>query len=99
VRARDAQVRMLEIESHDQEFDVQDFLTWVAKLDDDPNDVREVITDEVRRTVEVVKTRYTPFRGNPMAMMAVAFMQGATFAAAALGRETWEEEHRDGATV
>lgn len=102
MNARQAQVRMVALEHHDQDWNVEQYLRWLADLEDaDAEDVGRVVDEEVDRVFGLIEQHYghvIASRGNVLVIGArtpldsrvvatVAFQQGMTFAAAALGRE------------
>lgn len=104
VNAREAQDRMARLETHGQDWNVEEFLTWLARLEDDPNDVGPVIREEADKAINLVLAHYQGGRRGAQVIVAggkvvdtfmvaaVAFQQGMTFAAAALGRPAFDEE-------
>jgi hypothetical protein len=98
--AREAQARMAALENHDQPWSVEEYLRWVAGLDDaDPDDVGNTVREEVRRAIDLAEGHYQRVTNTvailrPDLLATVAFQQGMTFAAAALGRQPHEEETR-----
>lgn len=89
MNARQAQLRMVAIELHDQQWNGIEFVTWLLSLD---GDVESVLDEEARRAFILAENHYQRVSRrvavlNPEMISQVAFVQGATFAAAALGRE------------
>lgn len=89
MNARQAQLRMVAIELHDQQWNGIEFVTWLLSLD---GDVESVLDEEARRAFILAENHYQRVSRrvavlNPQMISQVAFIQGATFAAAALGRE------------
>jgi len=93
MRARQAQLAMYKIELHDQEFTVEEFLQWLLGLDDeDPITIEKVLIEEMRRALSLIGTHYGQYvELTPHTLVAIGFQQGATFAAAALGREPYPD--------
>jgi hypothetical protein len=92
MNARQAQLRMLQIELHEQDFNGEQFLTWLLDFPDDPEDVGRVASEEAKRALSLAEGHYQQVTRTvailrPDLIATVAFIQGATFAAAALGRE------------
>lgn len=93
MRAQDAATRMVLLENHGQEFSVEQFIQWLLSLDDDdPDQVGRVVLHETRRARALAVGHYQKV-GDRVAVgsvdtdVVIAFMQGAAFAAAALGRK------------
>ena len=93
MNARQAQVRMYAVEQHDQEFTVEEFIHWLLKLDDTAaEDIEPVLREELIRARNLAVEHYGQFaKVSADLMLGIGFQQGATFAAAALGRETHAE--------
>jgi hypothetical protein len=81
-----AATSMYDFENHGQEWDVEQFVTWLLGLDGDVAGALEV---ECQRALLLADGHYARVGRalvmNPVGIAAVAFVQGATFAAAALG--------------
>jgi hypothetical protein len=79
---------MADLEHHGQDWNGLEFLTWLLGLE---GDVESAVGTECRRAVLLADGHYTRVSRvlvmNPEMIAAVAFVQGATFAAAALGVE------------
>jgi hypothetical protein len=97
MNARQAQLRMVQIELHEQDWSGEQFLAWLLGLDD-PDEVGRVVDEEVRRSLTLTDEHYAQFLSdrvavlNPRVPASVGFIQGATFAAAALGREPFSSQ-------
>lgn len=94
MRADEARLRMPHLEHHpEREYTMADFLAWLLSLDDeDIDDVSAAMLTEVHRARLLATRHYHRFAsrvyvGDVTIDCAVAFMQGACFAAAALGVE------------
>lgn len=88
---RYAQIRMLAIEQHEQDWNGEQFLAWLLGFDD-PEETGRVANEEARRALGLAEGHYQQVTRTvailrPDLIATVAFVQGATFAAAALGRE------------
>lgn len=100
MKAREAQVRMVGLEDHGQDWNVEEFMRWIVGLDDvDADDVGRVVQEEVRRAVGLAEGYYQQITKrvavlHPQMLAAIAFQQGMTFAAAALGREPFKREEQ-----
>jgi hypothetical protein len=83
--------RMLEIEQHDQDWSGVEFLAWL--VDQLPSEAFErLIERESQRAVLLAEGHYQRVTQrvavlNPQMIAQIGFIQGATFAAAALGKE------------
>lgn len=93
---RRAQLAMLAIEMHDQQWSGEEFVAWLLGFDD-PDEVGRVLTEEARRAFILAESHYQRVTRrvavlNPEMIAQVAFIQGATFAAAALGRRPYPAE-------
>jgi hypothetical protein len=91
---RQAQLRMMAIEMHEQEWSGEQFLAWLLSFDDDEQ-TGVVIAEEARRAFILAENHYQRVTKqvavlNPQMIATIGFIQGATFAAAALGREPFE---------
>jgi hypothetical protein len=89
--ARQAQLRMVAIEMHEQDWSSEQFLAWLLDLGDHEQ-TGVVIAEEARRAFILAGNHYqrvtkTVAVLNPQMIATIGFIQGATFAAAALGRE------------
>lgn len=88
-----AQARMRELEEHGQEWTGEDFMAWLLGFDDKET-TGAVLIEESERAFELADEHYSRLvvgrRGlivmQPKMMVQVGFVQGATFACAALGR-------------
>lgn len=85
----DAQRAMHAIEQHDQPWSGEQFLAWLLGFEADA--ASPVLVDESRRAAQLAEGHYQRVTGrvavlNPTMIAQVGFIQGATFAAAALGR-------------
>lgn len=89
MRASEAQTQMKQLEQQGREFTVEEFLTWLLDLSDDCDYVGLVAQEESERAMKLAKNTYGPLtrQADEEVVAGVAFLQGATFAAAALGRE------------
>lgn len=92
MNTRDAQTRMHEVEQHGHDFNVEQYVQWLLGLADDPDDVGVVVNEEAERAIELAGGYYERVTQrvallHPQMLAVVAFIQGATFAAAALGHE------------
>jgi hypothetical protein len=88
---RQAQVRMIRIEDHGQDWNGEEFLAWLLGFAD-PEETGRVVTEESRRAFALAEDHYQRVSRrvavlNPSMIAQIGFIQGATFAAAALGRE------------
>jgi len=107
MNARQAQVQMVALELHDQDWNVEEYLRWLAQLDDeDADDVGRVVQEEINRVFGLIEQHYGHHivaRGNVIVIgrntpvdsqvvATIAFQQGMTFAAAALGRLPFGEK-------
>jgi hypothetical protein len=92
--AQEAQARMREVENHGQDWSVEQFLVWVMGLDDSQEAVDVTVGGEIERAVEIANDHYVRVGGTRSALLyaAVGFLQGATMAAAAMGREPLRAE-------
>jgi hypothetical protein len=91
VRPREAQLAMIAIELHEQQFNGVQFVEWLLGFDDD-RQTTLVLEEESRRAFILAENHYQRVSQrvavlNPQMISQVAFIQGATFAAAALGRK------------
>jgi hypothetical protein len=98
VTSRHAQLRMFAIELHEQPWNSVEFLSWLLALDDGDDAVERVLDEETRRATILAENHYQRVTQrvavlNPHMIASVGFIQGATFAAAALDRPTWREQH------
>lgn len=103
MNARRAQLEMLAIEMHEQDFNIEQYLTWLCQLDNEPEETGRVVSEELQRAKSLADNHYARVSDrltvmNPLAIMAIGFQQGATFAAAALGRPPFSagEAHEHG---
>lgn len=90
---RRAQLAMMAIELHEQEFNGVEFLDWLLGFDD-TDTTGHVVIEEARRAFILAENHYQRVSHrvavlNPEMISQVAFIQGATFAAAALGRRPY----------
>lgn len=95
---RQAQLRMLSIEMHDQDWNGEEFLAWLLDFAD-PEETGRVVDEESRRAFALAEDHYQRVSRrvailNPAMIAQVGFIQGATFAAAALGRESFQSPGR-----
>lgn len=91
MKTADARERMIELEDHhDREYSMGEFVRWLLALDDDVDTVAAGMLSETQRARILAMRHYQRF-GSRVAVgdcnidCAVSFMQGVTFAAAALG--------------
>lgn len=96
---RHAQLAMIAIELHEQNFSGIEFLDWLLGFDDADSTGR-VVTEESRRAFILAENHYQRVSQrvavlNPQMISEVAFIQGATFAAAALGRRPFPADVED----
>lgn len=95
MNARQAQLSMLAIELHEQEFSGEEFAAWLLGLEDaDPDAIGRVLLEEARRAYILAENHYQRVTSrvavlNPEMIAQVGFIQGMTFAAAALGRQPY----------
>ena len=90
---RRTQLAMVLIELHEQNWSGEEFLAWLLGFED-ADETGRVISEEARRACALADGHYQRVSGrvgvlHPEMVAQVAFMQGATFAAAALGREPY----------
>lgn len=90
MNARQAQLSMVRIELHEQEFNNEQFLAWLLGFED-VEETGHVVNEESRRAFALAEDHYQRVSQrvavlNPAMIAQVGFIQGATFAAAALGR-------------
>ena len=96
MRPHEAQARMFDLEHHEQEFSGEEFLAWLLGMD--PDDAfEEVLIAESKRAFMLAEGFYSRISHRvavlqPQMIAQVAFVQGATFAAAALGRQPFPAE-------
>jgi hypothetical protein len=88
---REAQLRMLAVELHEQEWSGEEFLAWLLGFPD-AEETGRVVTEESRRAVALAEGHYQRVSHRvavlaPVMIAQVGFIQGCTFAAAAYGRE------------
>ena len=101
MHAREAQQRMQEIERHEQDWDGEQFLTWLLELEDAPERVGRIVGEEVKRALTLTDDHYAKFISprvavlNPNVPAMIGFIQGATFAAAAFGRQPFRRADRE----
>jgi hypothetical protein len=93
---RRAQLSMVAIELHDQEWSGEQFLAWLLGFDD-PEETGRVVDEESRRAFALAEGHYQRLTQrvavlNPQMIAQVGFIQGATFAAAALGKQPFAKE-------
>lgn len=86
----DAQRRMRELEEHGQDWNGEQFMTWLLGFVE-PEAAGAVVMQEAERAFALAEDHYTRVTQrvavlNPRMIAHVGFVQGATFAAAALGR-------------
>lgn len=100
----EVQRRMYELELHGQEWDGEQFLAWLLGFAAD-EEFAEALDVESRRATILAENHYQRVTQrvavlNPKLIAQVGFIQGATFAAAALGRLPWphpfDPRRRDG---
>lgn len=99
MKASEAAERMVELENHGEDWNLEQFLTWLLLLDDEPEAAGEIFQTEIRRAGQLAEGHYARVTGNltvmnPMAILVIGFQQGATFAAAAFGRTPRQQEGR-----
>jgi hypothetical protein len=87
---------MMAIELHEQNWSGEQFLAWLLGFED-AEQTGVVVTEESRRAFILAENHYQRVSRrvavlNPEMIAQVAFIQGATFAAAALGREPFPAE-------
>jgi hypothetical protein len=87
---------MMAIELHDQNWSGEQFLAWLLGFDD-AEDTGRVVEEESYRAFALAEQHYQRLTQrvavlNPTMIAQVGFVQGATFAAAALGRKPWPAE-------
>jgi hypothetical protein len=86
--------RMLEIEQHEQDWDGLEFLAWLVEQPPG-EEFEQLVGRETRRAVLLAEGYYQRMTQrvavlNPQMIAQIGFIQGATFAAAALGKEPFE---------
>lgn len=96
---RRAQVSMLAIELHRQEWSGEQFMAWLLGFDD-AEEAGRVVEEESRRAFALAEGHYQRMSQrvavlNPRMIAQVGFIQGATFAAAALGRQPFPARATD----
>lgn len=89
----DAQAAMFELEHHEQRWNGLEFLDWLLGFGDVPA-TEEAVAAESDRAFMLAEGHYQRVSRrvavmNPRMIAQVGFIQGATFAAAALGRQPW----------
>lgn len=99
MRPGEAQTRMLAIELHEQKFSGVQFIDWLLGFGDEAA-TEDALTFEARRAFALAGDHYQRLTKsvavlNPRMISEVAFIQGATFAAAALGRKPWPAKVED----
>jgi len=88
---------MFELEHHEQAFSGLEFLAWLLGFDTDEatgEDLNEVLGRESERAFMLAEGHYQRVSQrvavmNPRMIAQIGFVQGATFAASALGRKPW----------
>lgn len=98
---RRAQVAMVALELHGQDWSGEQFLDWLLGFGD-VEMTGAVAEEESRRAFALAEGHYQRLTGrvavlNPVAIAQVGFLQGATFAAAALGRQPFPADAEGGA--
>jgi hypothetical protein len=91
VTPRHAQLAMMRLELHEQDFNGVQFVEWLLGFDDE-RQTTLVLEEESRRAFILAEGHYQRVSQrvavlNPQMISQVGFIQGATFAAAALGRQ------------
>lgn len=93
---REAQLRMLQLELHEQDFTGEQFVSWLLGWPDMAQ-VGAVLEEESRRTWALAEGHYQRVSQRvavlrPVMIAQVGLVQGMTLAAAALGRKPWPAE-------
>lgn len=89
----DAQLAMSKLEQHDQPFSGEQFLAWLLGFSD-AEATGAAVSAESQRAFLLAEGHYQRVTQRvavlqPVMIAQVGFVQGATFAAAALGRLPW----------
>jgi hypothetical protein len=100
MRASDAQARMFELEHHGQSWSGLEYLDWLLGLGGDAPEIELTVLRESERAFLLAEGHYQRVSQrvavlNPRMIAEVGFIQGATFAAAALGRKPWPADVED----
>lgn len=95
MRPTEAARQMFEIEHHGQAWNSYEFLAWLLDFKND-EELEQVLQTETSRAYVLADQHYQRVSGkllvyNPRMISEIAFLQGATFAAAALGRKPYPE--------
>jgi hypothetical protein len=90
----EAQARMFDLEHHGQSWSGLEYLDWLLGFDGDAPEVELTVLRESERAFLLAEGHYQRVSSrvavlNPRMIAEVGFIQGATFAAAALGRQPW----------
>jgi hypothetical protein len=93
MKPHEAAALMRALEDHRQDWSGEQFLAWLLGFDD-PDQAGLVVTAEAERAFALAEDHYQRVTRrvavlNPRMIAQVGFVQGATFAAAALGRQPW----------
>lgn len=89
----DIQAQMRELEEHGQNWSVEQFIEWLLGI----QDAAAAVMEESDRAAELAEGHYQRVTGrvgvlNPRMIAQVGFIQGVTFAAAALGVQPFRPE-------
>lgn len=91
MKVNEAQTRMNNLEQHDQEWTAGEFIEWLLDLEGGREQIDQALLTETHRAFILAEGHYQRVTNraailNPQMIAQVGFIQGATFAAAALGR-------------